>query len=98
MQAAKNLRVQLAAAGLLLAALSFVWAAAGGKLVINGKVASNSVRLIDGKAYAPLTDVAKALNMVVARNGNTYELAVAGGADQVSGSRQGKIGDWLFTG
>jgi len=68
------------------------------KLIINGKAASTDVRVINGKAYAPLQDVAKALNMVVTKRGDAYEMVVAGGANQLEGAYQGKIGDDLFTG
>jgi hypothetical protein len=81
-----------------LAAVSVVWAAAGSKLFINGKVASTDVRIINGQAYVPLRAVADALNMAIVKKPEGYEMAVAGGANQIDGSRQGKIGDWLFTG
>ncbi len=73
------------------------WAAAG-KLVINGQVASTDVRIINGKAYAPLGDVAKALGMQVTKSGTTYTMAIPGGADQLQGKAQGKIGQEVFSG
>lgn len=65
---------------------------------MNGKVASNDVRIINGRAYAPISDVATALGMVATKSGNTYEIAIPGGANQLNGTTQGKIGSELFTG
>jgi hypothetical protein len=66
-------------------------------LVINSKVASNDVRIIDGRAYAPIADVAKAMGLTVSIRGNTYELVKAGGSNQLNGL-SGNVGDWLFDG
>jgi len=86
-----------ASAGLLIGAAT-AWAAAGGtKLIFNGKVASTDVRTINGKAYIPLTDMAKALDMVVVKNAGSYEIKKAGGATPIKGL-QGKVGDVLFDG
>lgn len=88
----------LVMAALLIAAVA-CWAAQhAAKLIVNGRTASTDVRIINGKAYAPLADVAKALNMVIAKRGGNYEMVAPGGANQVEGARQGKIGDVLFTG
>jgi hypothetical protein len=73
------------------------WAAGGSKLVMNGNVASTSVRVIDGKAYVPLTDVAAALDMTVVPIDGGYEIKKAGGATPITGL-QGKVGDVLFDG
>jgi hypothetical protein len=85
----------------LLAALScgaFAYAQAGGlQLIVNGGVASRSVKVIDGRVYVPLDDVAKALGMTVAKRTGGYEMTPAGGANQVEGLR-GKVGDTLFDG
>jgi hypothetical protein len=70
----------------------------GMKLFMNGKVASSDVRIIDGRAYVPLKDVASAFNMVITEKSEGYELSVPGGTYQVEGVKQGKIGDELFTG
>ncbi len=70
----------------------------GLKLFINGKVASSDVRIIDGRAYVPVKDVASAFNMVLTEKNEGYELSVPGGTYQVDGVKQGKIGDELFTG
>jgi hypothetical protein len=75
-----------------------VWAAQGGpKLIFNGKVASNGVRLINGKTYAPLADIAKAQGMVLVPISGGYEIKKAGGATPIAGLR-GKVGDVLFDG
>lgn len=91
--------VGLAAVILVISLAGAVWAAqAAAKLIVNGKVASADVKVIGGRAYAPLGDIAKALGMVVVKKGGAYELTAAGGTYQVEGSGQGKIGDELFTG
>ena len=89
----------LAAGGLAAVSAGYLWAAeAASTLVVNGKVASRDVRLIGGKAYVPVADIARALGLVVAKTGGGYQLTQAGGANQVEGVRQGKVGDELFTG
>jgi hypothetical protein len=72
-------------------------AQSGITLILNGKTASTNVRLIDGRPYAPLADIAKATGQVVVKKGNGYEMIAAGGANQVEGLR-GKVGDTLFDG
>lgn len=79
-----------------LAALALA-AQSGVTLKINGAVASADVRTINGKAYVPVADVAKALGMAVAKSGNGYALARAGGANELKGYT-GKQGDVVFTG
>jgi hypothetical protein len=71
---------------------------AGQTLVINGTTASTDVRTIDGSAYVRISDVAKALGMVVVKRGNGYEIIKSGGANQIPGVTQGKVGDVLFDG
>src|SRR5688500_15525819 len=90
--------------GLAVCASSAVWMLGtpaegqGGKtLVINGKVVSRDVRIINGRPYAPLADIARGMGQTLAKRGSGYELAAAGGANQVEGLR-GKIGDTLFDG
>ncbi len=73
------------------------WAAGGSKLVMNGSVVSTGVRTIDGKAYVPIADVAKALDMSVIPIAGGYEIKKAGGATPIKGL-QGKVGDVLFDG
>ena len=74
------------------------WAAVGTNLIMNGKVASSEVRIIDGSAYVKLTDVAKALNMTVIKRADGYEITKPGGANEIEGVTQGKVGDVLFDG
>ena len=73
------------------------FAAGGTKLVLDGKVASTSVRVIDGAAYVKVSDVASAMGRIVVKRPDGYEIAKPGGANQVSGL-EGKIGDQLFDG
>lgn len=71
----------------------------GGKvLYINGAVASNDVRVINGRAYAPLSDIAKALGMTLQNRENGYELIRAGGAEQIANKNVGRLGTEIFTG
>jgi len=78
--------------------VSVAWAAGGMNLIMNGKAASSDVRVIDGSPYVKLSDVAKALNMIVVKRPGGYEITKAGGANQIEGVTQGKIGDVLFDG
>ncbi len=93
---------KLLASALLLIALAArpaLAATAGQSLILNGKVASTDVRTINGVAYVKVGDVAKALGLIVVkRAGGGYELTRAGGAGQVEGAVQGKVGDLLFDG
>lgn len=72
-------------------------AVGGSKLIINGRIASAGVRIIDGTAYVPVADVAKALDMNVIPISGGYEIKKAGGTSQLQGLN-GKIGDVLFDG
>ncbi len=72
-------------------------AQAGRTLILNGKVASHDVRLIGGRPYVPLADVAAALGQRVVSTAGGYQIIAAGGANQVEGMR-GKVGDVLFDG
>jgi hypothetical protein len=72
-------------------------AQAGRTLILNGQVASHDVRLIGGRPYVPLADIARALGQRVVPASGGYEITAAGGANQVEGLR-GKIGDVLFDG
>ena len=81
------------------------------RLIVGGKTASTNIRMIDGRPYVPLADMARAKNgTVFKRTGGAYEItlsgdtkpktdgtAVAGGANEVHGT-QGKIGQTLFNG
>jgi hypothetical protein len=67
-------------------------------LIVNGKPHQVAVRVIDNSAYVKLADVAKALDMVLAKKSDgVYELTRAGGTHQVDGLR-GKVGETLFDG
>jgi len=96
----KKVTVLAASCGLMGALVGGVgvWAAQGGpKLIFNGRVASTSVRMVNGKAYAPLADFARANGMVVVPVSGGYEIKKAGGATPIAGLR-GKVGDVLFDG
>jgi hypothetical protein len=83
----------------LLAALAAAPAMAGDTLIVNGKPASADVKTIGGSAYVKLADIAAALGMVVVKRADgKYEITRAGGANQIQGSAQGKIGEVLFDG
>lgn len=73
-------------------------AAVGTKLVINGNPVMTDVRQINGRTYIPLDDVAKALKLKVYPGKGQISLLPAGGANQVGGKFQGKIGEEIFTG
>ncbi len=84
---------------------------AGLSLIIRGKTVSSEVRIIEGRPFIPLSDMAKAMNgTVVKHKAGGYEITfgsvdtttpdahpVAGGANEVRGT-QGKIGQVIFTG
>lgn len=78
-------------------AAAMAWQAAQ-KLYVNGSVASEDLRVIDGRSYVPLADVAKALNMTVQKKDDGYDLVKAGGAGEVGDKNAGKMGDEIFTG
>lgn len=84
---------------LLIPLLCSSLSASADTLTLNGKTASSDVRSINGTPYVKLADVAKALGMIVVkRPGGGYEIIKAGGANQVNGVKQGKVGDLLFDG
>jgi hypothetical protein len=85
--------------GIVLIAISIgaVVAQAERTLILNGKVASHDIRVIEGRPYVPLADVARALGQAVVKRSGGYEIRATGGANQVEGL-QGKIGDVLFDG
>lgn len=92
--------ITMKTAGLLgtMLTIGALTAAQADTLTLNGKTASSSVRMVGGSPYVKLSDVAKALGMVVVRRAGGYELTKAGGANQVNGDVQGKLGDTLFDG
>ena len=69
----------------------------GVNLYFNGGLASSRVIQHNGIAYAPIADMAKALNQTVVTRGDGYAITPAGGANQVNGIN-GKIGDKLTNG
>lgn len=74
-------------------------AAAAESLVVNGKATAADVRIVGGTAYVKLEDIARALGMTVTkRPDGKYELTRAGGANQIAGAVQGKVGEVLFDG
>jgi hypothetical protein len=72
-----------------------VWAFQGATVTMNGKSAPG--RLIDGSLYVKLTDVAGAFGQTIVKQGSSYALVPAGGANMLQGTK-GKIGEELFTG
>jgi len=68
------------------------------RLILNGQVASNRVIVVQGTAYVPVADVAKALGQTVVRVQGGYEIRAAGGANALAGNFQGKVGDQILTG
>ncbi len=81
------------------AAAAIVVAQGTKRLYFNGEVASEDVRIINGVAYAPLRDIAKAMGTTVAqRPDGSLEIVRQGGANQVEAKLNGKVGDWLFDG
>jgi hypothetical protein len=73
-------------------------APAAPNLILNGKVASTNVQVLNGQAYVSLQDLAKALGMVVEKGADgNYEIKKPGGTTQVEGLN-GKIGDVIFDG
>jgi hypothetical protein len=68
------------------------------RLILNGQVASTRVITVQGTAYVPVADVAKALGQSVVKVQGGYEIRAAGGANQLTGQFQGKVGDQILTG
>jgi hypothetical protein len=85
-----------------LASVLCFWAAppsSADTLVVNGASTPADVRTIAGSAYVKLADIAKALGLTVTKRADgKYELTMAGGANQIKGVAQGKVGDVLFDG
>lgn len=73
-------------------------ASADETLTVNGRTASTTVRTVNGSAYVKVSDVAKALGMIVIKQPGGYTLTKAGGTNQVQAVTEGKIGDVLFDG
>lgn len=67
-------------------------------LKINGQIASADVRMIGGKAYVPVSDVAKAFGLTVSKTSGGFEMSNEGGAGQLQAKGNGKIGQEIFSG
>lgn len=102
----KTLRpLKVLTALLTLGVAGAVLAQAGKSLTYKGAVVSRDLRLISGRPYVPLADVARMLGGAAVKSGAGYAIretdsdttAPAGGANQVNGLR-GKVGQVLFTG
>jgi hypothetical protein len=78
-------------------AAAFAWHIKANNLYIKGALASGSVMEVKGVAYAPIRDIAKAMNLSLSKTGRGWELSDAGGANMVQGTT-GKVGDELFNG
>ncbi len=78
-------------------AAGMAFAQAGKTLYMNGKPVSRGLITQSGKVYVPLAELAKGLDMVVVPKSDGYEIAPAGGANQV-GDQIGKLGDTLSNG
>jgi len=70
----------MGAAGIACAGMALA-GQAGMKLLINGSVASERVRVIGGEFWVPMKDVARALGMTVSTKAGSIELAREGGAN-----------------
>jgi hypothetical protein len=76
-----------------------------GTVSYKGQTFTSDSRVVGGKVYVPLADVAKLLNGRVAGSGGSYQIvtaggssqSAAGGANQINGTK-GAVGDWLFDG
>lgn len=82
----------------LACAVAVTPAGAQTKLTLDGKAVSTDVRTIDGSAYVKIGDMARALGLVVVKRPGGFDLQKPGGANQIQGVTQGKIGDTLFDG
>ncbi len=82
--------------GMLVAGLSGP-ALAAINLMMDGRVVSDDVRLIDGAAYVKVRDVADAFGMVLAQHPGGFQLEKQGGATGEHGLK-GEVGDVLSDG
>jgi len=100
--------IVIAVCSILAAGSAIALERAGKNLVYHGSVISSEVTVISGRAYVPLSDVAKALGGKTVTRANGYEIVSStgteeanhkepGGANEVRG-QNGKIGDWFFNG
>lgn len=94
-----NMNHRIFAVGIALSLAATVAIAQGGaKLFINGKLVSSKIKVIDGVPYVPVADVAKGQELQLVKRPDGYSLMPAGGANQLAGKYEGKIGQRLFTG
>jgi len=84
--------------GLCAGLITLAWAQAHESLTISGHLVSTNVIEVNGHAYVPIADIAKAQNLAVVAVAGGYEIRAAGGAHQVNGNLRGNIGDPLFNG
>lgn len=68
------------------------------KLLVNGSPASTDVRIIGGRAFVPLADVAKALDYKINKIAGGFDLVKAGGAGPIANQYVGKLNEEVFTG
>jgi hypothetical protein len=108
MQMRTRQRVLGAGLALMVGVATTALAQGGIRLIAGGQTVSTGIRLIGGRPYVPLADMARAMNgTAVKRPDGAYEIVregadriapvVAGGANEVRGT-SGKIGQVLFTG
>jgi len=74
-----GLRLALPAVGLALVACAALAVQAGTKVTMDGSVISSDVRMVNGRPYVPLSDLAKAIDRAVVRKGTGYALTQVGG-------------------
>ena len=79
------------------AAVTAVVAAAGSKITVDGSETTVDVRMVAGRPYVPLNEIATAFGRKVQKTSVGYALVIPGGANAVNGLR-GKVGDTLFDG
>ena len=65
---------------------------------MNGKTIATNVKMVDGKPYVSLSDLAKGMGMTLQKTPTGYKLVSAGGANALAGKLTGNVGDELFTG
>jgi hypothetical protein len=103
MRTKTTIRIQAAGLALIAGVATVAWAQAMKTVRYNGATVSQSVRIIDGKPWVPLSDAARLVGGSVVPDGSGYEIrggnsaSTAGGANEVTGLN-GKIGDVLFDG
>ena len=106
----RSSRLRVYAASLLALALvasAVALVQTGVRLTLQGKTLSSDLRVIGGKTYVPLADMARAMNGKVVKNGNGYEIqmeassddsgGVPGGGTAIKGTK-GSIGQMVMTG